>query len=145
MPLKERFAWAWLAGLIVVPTLYFLAVANQATPPPPPGPGFLRQMAVLAAALGSLAVVALAARFVVARPAADEEGLTEDERDRHIESRSTQTGYNVLMAGMILVGFVLPFSASVWEIVHAAFLAIVVAEVVRYSVVVLGYRRGTRG
>jgi hypothetical protein len=46
----------------------------------------------------------------------------------------------VLIAGMILVGCIMPFSSTGWTIVNAAILWIVAAEVVHYSIVVASYR-----
>lgn len=55
--------------------------------------------------------------------------------------RSISTAYYVLIAGMILVGCVMPFNSGGWTIVNAALLMIVLAEVVHYGVVVVSYRR----
>ncbi|MFZ2986584.1 hypothetical protein [Ideonella sp.] len=136
---RERFAWAWLLGLIVVPLLYFMAVAaaERAGDPSP-----LARIGLLAAALSALAVVALAARFLPSTSADEPSRFEGDERDQHIERHSSSVAYLVLMAGMIVVGFVMPFSKSGWQLVHAAFLAIVAAEVVRYGMMLLAYRRG---
>lgn len=65
-----------------------------------------------------------------------------DERDRAIAARSAHFGYVVLLAGMILVGVVMPFSSQGLAIVGPALLAIVVAETVRNLAVVLSYRLG---
>lgn len=65
-----------------------------------------------------------------------------DERDRAIEHRATTAAYYVLVAGMILVGCVMPFLEGGWEIVHAAVLAIAIAEVVHHGMVVRAYRNG---
>ncbi|MET0331620.1 MAG: hypothetical protein ABW154_09355 [Dyella sp.] len=65
-----------------------------------------------------------------------------DERDAAIASRSRHAAYNTLMAGMIMVGVVMPFSHSGWDIVNAALLAIAVSEVVHHRLIALAYRRG---
>ncbi len=138
---KEQFAWAWLSGLVVVPTAYFLAVSAQT---PLSNGGILPRLSMLGAALVTLAVVALGARFLTTGRGSRSKGFVADERDRHIESRSMAVAYHVLMGGMIVVGCVMPFSASPWELVDAAFFSIVLAEVVHYGLVLRGYRRGTR-
>jgi hypothetical protein len=138
---RERFAWAWLTGLVVVPSSYFFAVLAQ------PGleqGGFLPRLGLLASALVALAAIALLARF-------SSLGSTEatpmhiDERDQQIESASVAAAYRVLMGGLIVVGFVMPFSASRWELVDAAFFAIVLAEIVHHGLILRGYRRGLNG
>jgi hypothetical protein len=68
-----------------------------------------------------------------------------DERDRAIARRGASIAYFVLMIGVIVVGCVMPFSHHGWEIINAALLALVTAEIVRYGTVVLSYRRGWHG
>ena len=68
-----------------------------------------------------------------------------DERDRAIARRGGNVGYFVLLTGTILVGVVMPFTEPAAKIVNTALLAIVVAEVVRYVLIILSYRRGWHG
>jgi hypothetical protein len=49
------------------------------------------------------------------------------------------------MAGIIMVGCVMPFTDSGWRIVHTTLFFILIAEVVHSGLVVAGYRRGLRG
>ena len=84
----------------------------------------------------------LGAGHLYLRRASPEEAHTPaDERDRAITHRGITSGYYVLIAGMILVGCVMPFYSRGWEIVNAALLMIVAAEIVHYGVVVWSYRR----
>jgi hypothetical protein len=142
MPIRERFAWMWLATMIVAYGAYFAAVALL------PGSGetpALRDFGLLAAA-GAAQMAALGLFWLIVRLRAGRDFLPpRDERDRAIEHRSSAMAYYVLIAGMILVGCVMPFGAGGWDIVHAAILAIVVAELVHHGMVVVGYRRGWRG
>ena len=68
-----------------------------------------------------------------------------DERDRAIARRAGNSAYYVLMVGVILVGVVMPFSEPAWKIINAALLSLVVAEAVRYILIILSYRRGWHG
>lgn len=131
---RERYAWIWLAALVGVFGVYFtgITVGHQAWLEQT----FLQRLGWLAIALGSLGVVAFVAWLVTRDPS----GL--DERDRSIELRASAVAYYVLMAGMIVVGCMMPFRAAPWELVHAALLAIAVAEVVHYGLIVRWYRRG---
>ena len=138
---RERFAWSWLSGLIVVSVAYFIAVANHESASTSTE---LTKIGMLAAALSALAVIALVARFASGNKE-ERSQVQMDERDRQIEARSSAAAYYVLMGGMIVVGFVMPFSASGWKLVHAAFFAVVLAEVVHYAMVLIGYRRGFSG
>jgi hypothetical protein len=72
------------------------------------------------------------------------EHLLADERDRAIESRATLSAYYLLMAGIILVGVVMPFYDHGWKIVNTALLFIVLAEMLRQMLIALAYRRSTR-
>jgi hypothetical protein len=47
----------------------------------------------------------------------------------------------VLIAGMIVVGCVMPFNSSGWTTINAALAMIVAAELVHYGAIVVSYRR----
>ncbi|KAF1007928.1 MAG: hypothetical protein GAK28_01404 [Luteibacter sp.] len=132
---KERFAWVWVGSLVVIFAIYFMVVAAQDGDPSPQV-----RIGTLAVALSALGVVALGTWLFGKRGA---ENI--DERDLLIERRSSTAAYGVLMTCMILVGCVMPFSASGWRIVHAALLSIALSEVVHHGMIILGYRRGWRG
>ena len=57
--------------------------------------------------------------------------------------RAIALAYYVLIAGMILVGVVMPFIASGWTLVNTALYMIIIAEIVHYGSTVLSYRRYT--
>jgi hypothetical protein len=137
MPIREQFAWTWLGTLVVAYGAYFAALIllrpMVATP--------LAQFSLLGA-IAAAQMVAVGLFWLIAahrgRPAPDE-------RDRAIEHRSSAMAYYVLIGGMIVVGCVMPFSAGGWDLVHAAVLAIVLAEIVHHGLIVVGYRRGWHG
>ncbi|MET0616374.1 MAG: DUF2178 domain-containing protein [Luteibacter sp.] len=131
-----------MSALVVVFGVYFSVVAWQEQDPAALGIGV--RLATLAAALSSLAVVAGIAHLINHLRRVHDEPAQEDERDRLIEARSSALAYYVLMAGMLIVGCVMPFGAKAWEIVHAALLAVAVSEVVHYGAIILGYRKGWR-
>jgi hypothetical protein len=139
MTYREKTAWLTLAAMVLTFVPYFGVVASgafdeTALPNLPLLTAFagvaLAQVVILGIGHGVLRW-----RFPgdAAEPA--------DERDRAIEQRSTRWAYYALITGMIVVGCVLPFSAGGWEIVNAALLAILVAEVVHYGVAIAAYRR----
>jgi uncharacterized membrane protein (DUF485 family) len=134
---KERFAWVWLAALLLIFGVYFTVVAvtkgAELTP--------LFQISRLSIALGSLAVIALAAHFLTGIHRGEARGVF-DERDHRIEQRSFFIGYYTLIIGMIVVGCMMPFNQSGWDIVNPALLTIAIAEILRYGYIVLSYRRG---
>lgn len=139
---RERFAWVWLGALAVVFGAYFTYLSVNADAVAAMHMG--QRILVLAVALGSLGVIA-ALTFLLGRDREEDGSPTPiDERDRRIDSRASVYAYYVLMAGIIVVGCVMPFTSGGWTIVHATLLAIAVAESVHASLVILGYRRGLR-
>jgi hypothetical protein len=139
---KERIAWVWLTALIVCMGSYFVAVATfkelriELS--------FFSQIEILAAATLAMAVVVLADRLIAFIRGREREAV--DERDRLIEYRSATIAYYVLMAGMILVGCVMPLdkTQSGWDVVNAALFYIVLAEIVKQFLILRAYRRGLR-
>ena len=139
MSVREQFSWVWLAVMVVVYGAYFASVlllrAHGEIP-------FLMEFVLLGAA-GLTQMIILGAASLVMRARREARARTKpDERDRAIEHHATTMAYYVLVAGMIVVGCVTPFTASGWEIVRAAVLAIVIAEIVHHGLVVRAYRSG---
>jgi hypothetical protein len=139
MPYREKTAWLSLLAMLVTFGPYFTATATRPLPSEPmPNLG----------QLGLLAVTATVQMFILGvghlylrRGAVQEARMPLDERDQAITRRSVSSAYYVLIAGMILVGCVMPFKSSGWSIINAALFMIIAAEVVHYGVVVLSYRR----
>jgi hypothetical protein len=139
MPYREKTAWLSLLAMIATFGPYFTIVAMRSGPSDPmPN---LRQ-------LGLFAVIAIVQMLILGvghlylrRGSVQEARLPPDERDQAITRRSISSAYYVLIAGMILVGCVMPFNSSGWSIVNAALFMIIAAEAVRYGVAVFSYRR----
>jgi hypothetical protein len=139
MPYREKTAWLSLIAMAVSFGPYFVIVAKgshraEALPD-------LRQLGLFAvAAIVQMLILGLG-RLLLRRGSPQEARTPPDERDRVIMRLSISSAYYVLIAGMILVGCVMPFNSSGWTIINAALVMIVAAEVVHYGVVVLSYRR----
>ncbi|MBU6379155.1 MAG: DUF2178 domain-containing protein [Gammaproteobacteria bacterium] len=137
MAIKEQFARIWLATMLVTYPAYFVAVAllGETT--------FWTQIGLFTATvILQVIVIGIASAVMELR---HEGGPKADERDRAIDQRATRVAYQILIAGMIVVGCVLPFSESGWRIFHAAVLSIATAEIVRHALIVSLYRRGWTG
>lgn len=138
MPYREKTAWLSLAAMTVTFGPYFAIVAAQRF-----GEAGLPNLRLLglfaAAAIGQMLVLG-AGRLYLRRTSLDDARTPPDERDSAIIRRSMSAAYYVLIAGIIVVGCVMPFSFSGWAIINAALATIVVAEVVHYGVVVFSYR-----
>lgn len=63
-----------------------------------------------------------------------------DEREIAMKQRAVSFAYYFLIAGMIVVGCVMPFSASGWTLVNATLMTIVAAELIHYGAIVASYR-----
>lgn len=139
MPHREKLAWMTLLWIAATYGPYFVQVAMS-----PPAPGVmpnLPQLWLLALAAGGNGVLHILGRIGLRIAAPDDARAPADERDRDIERRSISVAYYVMMAGMILVGMVMPFTTSGWEIVNAALLAIVLAEITQNGLAAWSYRR----
>lgn len=139
MPYREKIAWLSLIAMAVAFGPYFtfvaLAIAPDAALPN------LRLLALFAlAALVQVTILGVG-HLVLRRREPTDSRLPPDERDQAIRHRSVTTAYYVLITGMILVGVIMPFHAAGWQIINAALFAIIVAELVSYSVAVVSYRR----
>ena len=137
MPIKERFARVWLITMLVTYAAYFTAVLMVGEV------AALTQIGMFAAtAIVQVIVIGAASAMMQIR---HEGGLKTDERDRLIDQRATRVAYQVLIGAMIVVGCLMPFNNSGWQIFHAAVFSIALAEIVRHGLIVSMYRRGWDG
>lgn len=135
----EKRAWLALWSQCPPYLVYFLIQASQ----PPWLATFLERIACLAVVAGTHAIAYLIGLMLLKRQERGEPLLL-DERDRTLDARATRTAYFVMLIGMIVVGVVMPFSDTGWKITNTALFAIVLAETVRYALIVLGYRKVPR-
>jgi hypothetical protein len=139
MPYREKTAWLSLFAMILTFGPYFTIVALRSRPGDPmPN---LRQLGLFAiAAIVQMLILSIGHLYLRSGSAHDARTPL-DERDQAIMRRSISSAYYVLIAGMILVGCVMPFNSSGWSIINAALFMIIAAELVHYGVVVFSYRR----
>lgn len=137
MPFREKTAWLSLLAMFVafVPyfTLAWLEPAGAQLPD-------LHRLGIFAATVTLQVVVLVAGHAYLRLTSPADAVLPPDERDREIERRAITSAYYVLIAGMIMVGFIMPFEARGWQIVNAALLVVVAAEAVHYAAIALRYR-----
>jgi hypothetical protein len=141
MPYREKTAWLSLIAMAVTFGPYFTIVATGLFPRDAlPN---LRQLGLFAVTAIAQMLILGVGHLYLGRKSPQEKHSPPDERDRAIMRRSVSSAYYVLIAGMILVGCVMPFKSSGWTIINAALVMIITAEVVHYGVIVLSYRRQT--
>jgi len=132
----QKRAWLALWSMCPVYCVYFaiqIGFPDRLTT-------FLERIGCLAV-VASIHAVAYVVGLLVIKQHEAGEPLLEDERDRAIDGRATRTAYFILLTGMIVVGMVMPFNNGSWKLVNTALLAIVLAETVRYALILIGYRR----
>ena len=139
MPYREKTAWLALLAMAVTFGPYFTMTAAR-FPASEPMPD-LRQLGLFAVTAIVEMLILGAGHLYLRRRSTQEDRMPLDERDQTIMRRSVSSAYYVLIAGMILVGCVMPFNSNGWSIINAALFMIVAAEVVHYGVVVFSYRR----
>lgn len=140
MAYREKLAALNLIVMALVYTLYFTFVAIR-----PPVPRLVDMLWLFGIAAPVHALLYGLIGYAIKLRAGKEGSAPPDERDRAIARRGRSIAYLVLLAGTILVGVVMPFSAPPAKIVNATLLAIVIGEFVHHSVILLSYRRGWHG
>jgi amino acid transporter len=138
MPYREKIAWLSLIAIVVTLGPYFVRAAVSPPSSELPGLDYLVLFAV--AGLVQVLLIGLGRWYLRHRSPLDAR-TPPDERDRAIERRSVTAAYYVLIVGVIMVGVVMPFNTSGWDIINAALFAVTVAELVHYGCVVTNYRR----
>ena len=138
MPYKEKIAWLTLLAMVVTFGPYFTLVALDTSPATamPDLPSLWR----LGIALGAQAVIVITGHIILAMRNKEDAGLPADERDLAIAHRSMARAYYVLICGMILVGFVMPFESAGWSLINAALFMIALSELTHYGSIIAGYR-----
>lgn len=138
MAYREKTAWLTLLAMALSFGPYLVWAGAS-----PPGPGVpnLSVMGVYATAALGYAVLLGIGHLVLRMLTGPADRGRPDERDRAIDLRATRFGYGVLIAGMIAVGCIMPFTNGGWEIVNAAVAFIVLAEMVKAAVIGFSYRR----
>jgi hypothetical protein len=136
---REKIGWLTLVAMVVTFGPYFILVGTHVFPAAAlPN---LRQLVVFGITAVVQALIIGVGHLYFRRSSPDDASMPADERDRAIMQRSISWAYYVLIAGMIVVGVMMPFNSAGWQIVNAALFMIVAAEVVRNGVLVTSYRR----
>ena len=145
MAFREKIAWLSLGSMLVAYTIYFSLLAHSFDPGLPAGPRPMQMLALFGGVTIVQAIFVAIVSAVLGIRAGREARARPDERDRAIARRGAGVAYFVLMVGMIVVGVVMPLGDPRWTIINAALLSLVIAEAVRYTLVILSYRRGWHG
>ncbi|WP_426687490.1 DUF2178 domain-containing protein [Rhodanobacter ginsengiterrae] len=134
-PLEKR-AWLTLWSMCPVYVVYFTLRIGF----PDVMTSLLERFGLLAL-IASLHAVGYVAGLLVMKYREAGENLLEDERDHAIDRHAARIAYFILLTGIIVVGMVMPFNKSGWELVNTALFFIVLTETVRNVLIVRGYRQ----
>ena len=141
MTYREKATWLIFASMVIAYTLYFgLILAGH-----PAGRQMFPMLWLFGSIAATQALVVVLGYAILAMRTPRAERARPDERDRAIGRRGAAAAYYVMMAGMILVGVVMPFTDTGVRIANSALFAIVLAETVNCAVVLASYRRGWHG
>lgn len=143
MAYREKLAWLELIGMVIAYGGYFIGVGLV-----DPAPGRLETLTYVAlfGAATMVRLLILGSGWLTLRAQMGAEARAKpDERDRSIARRGAATGYYVLLGLMLWVGVMLPLTDTGWAVANSALAAIIIAEIVRDTVIVISYRRGWHG
>jgi hypothetical protein len=110
MPYREKTAWLSLIAMAVTFGPYFTMIATRFLPSEPMPD--LRQLGFFAVTAIVQMVILGVGHLYLRSKSAQEARMPLDERDQAIVRRSVSWAYYVLIAGMILVGCVMPFNSN---------------------------------
>jgi len=142
MPYREKIAWLSLAGMAVCYGPYF-ALSHRSSLLDQPLPNF-GLLALFAGAAGANALWNLLGRLLLRTTTPRDERGPADERDQAVDRRANTVAYYVLIGCALYVGCYMPFISSGWHIVNATIASVIIAECLRYALIVRGHRRGVR-
>jgi MFS family permease len=140
MSFREKTHWASLAAVIVAIVGYmsWYSAASAIS--------VAEQIATAAAWLGLGIAVQIAAAIALAiDQSAKQRGLIDqlaDERDRQFEQRSFASGYYVFVTGACVALASAFVSKALVDIANILIITILVAEIVRLTLLIVSYRRG---
>ncbi|MHC3127393.1 hypothetical protein OB03_08890 [Brevundimonas sp. GN22] len=142
MALREKMAWLTLIGFLLTYAYYFGVAGPAVEFGKNDMLDIVRSFGPVAALHGLITAAGSLAIFLAARRDASHKA---DERDRAIDRKATSVAYAVMMIGVLIVGGVAPFTEPAYKIVNGTFAVVVISEIVRDVMVIMGYRRGVHG
>ncbi len=143
MPYREKKAWITLITLIVIPSIYsfFMVRAYHVA-----DPDYNYLFHLLTLALTAFIAFQVILLFIAARLSPDDPRGPLDERELLIELKARRIAYFVLMALVLLATFVMTHLPShgfrsIWGYGNLYLSALVGAEIVRFAMQLVYFRR----
>lgn len=140
MPFREKKAWATIFALLIVFIPYYVIMV-QAYHRPDPNIFSLAHLAALA--LTSFVVLELLLVFIARRLSSEDAGIPRDEREQLFAFRAARVAYTVLIILLVLITFAMIHTEGRnwgWGMLYL--MGIIIAEIVRATLLIVQYRRG---
>lgn len=140
MSFREKRAWVTIFTLLVVFLPYYVFMVN-AYHQPGPDIGLLARLAGIA--IAAFVVLECVLLLVARKLSPEDAGIPVDERDQLFAYRASRIAYLTLIGLVVVVTFpMIHVHAGNWGFGMLYLLAIIVAEILRASLLIRQYRRG---
>lgn len=139
MAFREKMAWLSLAAMLAAFGPYFVATVRFG---PLPWRMGSHEVGLLVGSVVLLTLIMIVGAIALAVTSVRDAGRPTDERDRTIARRAVAIAYAVLIPALFGALATLLLGWGVAGVVNAVLAAIVLAELVRLSIEIVGYRRG---
>lgn len=140
MSFREKRAWVTIFALLVVFLPYYVFMVNIYHQPDP-DIGLLARLAGIA--IAAFIVLECVLLLVARKLSPEDAGIPIDERDQLFAYRASRIAYLTLIGLVVVVTFpMIHVHAGNWGFGMLYLLAIIVAEILRASLLIKQYRRG---
>ena len=139
MSFREKSAWISLLSVLIPFGYYFTALGRSLHSGQGPQRYFF--FLLVACVIGQVAIQ-IALHVVAAVQAPKDAQAAKDERERLIELKSTRIAFYVLVVGVLMVAGSTHLGAGKILMANGILLALVLADLVRYSGQIVYFRRG---
>ena len=138
MSFREKSSWISFVSILLIFGAYFWNIARIVG-----GEVSARQGSVISISLiAAFVVVELVLHIAVAVQSPKEARAPKDELERLIELKATKVAFQVLVVGALAGVGMIHITKSAWVVGQHVLLAIVFAELVKFGVQILYFRRG---
>ena len=139
MSFREKSDWLSFFSLCLL-GIYFVEIARSLLSGSQPGEKYY-YFTLFWVLVGVLVVIQVATHAVLAIRSPQDARAPVDERERLIQLRAMPPAYFVLLVGAFLTIGTMHMGLNVWQFAHCILLVIWIAELLRYGMRLVYYRR----
>jgi len=140
MSFRVKSAWISVITMVIAYGAYVAVVAYGLMEGRRPGLWFLYPLGLYVICLTVMQIVL---HVIVAARAPDEAKAPQDEREKLITWKATTVGYYVMIVAVVATMASVHLHVGAFHLVNGMFLALVLAEVVKWSAQIVLFRRGS--